>query len=105
MNEYAITKTKNRRVLGTKNEFKFEMRQHSYDKHPETLLLLAAEMAEMPCGAINMKIPIDLVMNLYSKCDQPCAEADLSFSLVSSIVCSSEFRCILRSYPSTANCL
>jgi hypothetical protein len=67
MKEYKITKTINRRVLGTMNEFKIEITQHSFTKHLETLLLLSAEMAEMPCGAIDMQMPIDLVKKYFSK--------------------------------------
>jgi hypothetical protein len=65
MGTFQITKTNNRHVLGTMNDFKIAMDYYSYDKNPESMLLLSAELAETPCGPIEMASPLSMVRKLF----------------------------------------
>lgn len=59
MKEYQITKTNNRRVLGTMNDFKYHISIYDYDDNPQTLLWLTMRIAEMPCSVISYNFPTE----------------------------------------------
>jgi hypothetical protein len=66
MIENKITKTKNKRILGTMNDQKYHLRFNEIDHFPKSLIRANYELAEMPVGAIQMKIPIEEVQELLN---------------------------------------
>jgi hypothetical protein len=66
MNRAAFGPTRNRRVLGTLNDFLFQLSSHLHD-HPAVPLLDASLwLAETPCGPINHASPDRLTAQLFA---------------------------------------
>jgi len=66
MDEIIITKTRNKRILGTMNDQKYHLQFCEIDHFPKSLLQANIEIAEMPVGAIEMKIPIEATQEMFN---------------------------------------
>ena len=66
MNEIKITKTRIKRILGTMNDQKYHMQFSEIDHSPKSLIKANLEIAEMPVGAIEMKIPIEATQEMFN---------------------------------------
>ena len=70
MNPVAFGPTRNRRVLGTVNDFLFQLSWHLHD-HPAVPLLDASLwLAETPCGPINRASPDSLTAQVFGDAKQ-----------------------------------
>lgn len=66
MNEVAIAKTSNRRVVGTMIEFGFEASVYREQLGATDLAQLSMRLAETPCGAIGYNRPDRLLLEVVS---------------------------------------
>ncbi len=57
MKDFAVTKTNNRRVIGTMTDFKYQISLYEYDDTQQSLFWLSMQIAEMPCSVISYKYP------------------------------------------------
>lgn len=67
MTDVDIAKTRNRRVVGTMNEFGFEADAHREHLGSTDLAGLSMRLAETPCGAIGYTSPHRLMLDLVSR--------------------------------------
>lgn len=70
MAEAEVTKTANRSVVGTMNEFAFEAEVYRDHSGITDLLELAMRLAETPCGAIKGNSPARLLREVLAKASQ-----------------------------------
>jgi hypothetical protein len=66
MDDAKLTKTRNKRILGTMNDQKYHIRFYKIDKLGKSLIKASIKIAEMPVGAINMRKPIDATQELFN---------------------------------------
>jgi len=63
----AVAKTRNRRVLGTMNEFAFEAEVLRHSRETDNLVTLALHLAQTPCSAIGYSSPAQLLRQLAAQ--------------------------------------
>jgi hypothetical protein len=70
MNRVAFGPTRNRRVLGTVNDFLFQLSWHLHDNPAVPLLDASLWLAETPCGPINGVSPDRLTTHVFADAEQ-----------------------------------
>lgn len=63
----GVAKTRNRRVLGTMNEFAFEAEVLRHSRATDDLVTLALHLAQTPCSAIGHSSPAQLLRHLAAQ--------------------------------------
>lgn len=66
MNSVSFGPTRNRRVLGTINDFLFQLSWHFHDRPSTTLADAALWLARTPCKPINHDSPDRLTVSLFA---------------------------------------
>lgn len=67
MADVEVSKTSNRRVVGTMNEFVFEARVYREYAGVCDPVALAVRLAQTPCGAIGYNTPADLLQEIVAQ--------------------------------------
>ena len=75
MNPVAFGPTRNRRVLGTINEFLFQLSWHFHDHPTAPLADASLWLARTPCKPINHRSPDRLTVSLFAAMGQSSASA------------------------------
>ena len=70
MIEVAFARTRNKRVLGTLNDFMFRLSWHLHDNPAISLLDASLWLAETPCGSIDYESPDKLTAQLFADAER-----------------------------------
>jgi hypothetical protein len=63
----AVAQTRNRRVLGTMNEFAFEAEVLRHGRETDDLVELALHLAQTPCSAMGCSSPTQLLRQIAAQ--------------------------------------
>ena len=74
MSPVAFGPTRNRRVLGTINEFLFQLSWHFHDRPTAALIDAALWLARTPCKPINHDSPDRLTVSLFAAAGEASAQ-------------------------------
>lgn len=65
MERFAYGPTRSKRILGSMNDFMFQLSWLLHDRSDMRLLEMSLHLAETPCGPIGYKNPIDFTLALF----------------------------------------
>jgi hypothetical protein len=72
MEAFAFGRTNNRHVLGTLNEFLFQLSCHLGDNRTMSLLEASLKLARTPCSAVTGAFPDRATLSLFSSSSRSC---------------------------------